>query len=50
MMWTQRLMRTAFIFLVVMMTMLANKSGANIRTLWIPLVGTEDPGAADALT
>ncbi len=41
MMWTQRLIRTAFIFLVVMMTMLANKSGANIRTLWIPLVGTE---------
>ena len=40
-MWTQRLMRTAFIFLVVTMTMLANKSEANIRTLWIPLVGTE---------
>lgn len=38
--WTRRLMRTAFIFLVAM-TMSANESGANIRTLWIPLVGTE---------
>ena len=30
MMWTRRLMRTAFIF-VVTMTMLANESDANIR-------------------
>ena len=36
----RRLMRTAFIFLVTM-TMLANESDAVIRTLWVPLVGTE---------
>lgn len=40
MIWPRTFMRTAFIFLVAM-TMSANESGANIRTLWIPLVGTE---------
>ena len=40
MIWTQIFMQTVFIFLVVM-TMSANESGANIRTLWIPLVDTE---------
>ena len=40
MIWPRTFMRTAFIFLVAM-TMSANESDANIRTLWIPLVGTE---------
>ena len=40
MIWTQIFMQTVFMFLVTM-TVLANESGANIRTLWIPLVGTE---------
>ena len=40
MMWARHLMRTAFVF-VVTMCMLANESDANIRTLWIPLIGAE---------
>ena len=40
MIWTQIFMQTVFMFLVTM-TVLANESDANIRTLWIPLVGTE---------
>ena len=36
MIWTRRLMRTAFIFLVTM-TMLANESDANIRAEWAQL-------------
>ena len=47
-MWIRHLMRTAFIFLVTM-TMLANKSGANIRTLWLPLPGKEEMGEINTL-
>ena len=38
MIWTRRLMRTAFIFLVTM-TAPTYESAAEIRTLWIPVVG-----------
>ena len=36
MIWTRRLMQTAFIFLVTL-TVLTNESKAEIRTLWVPL-------------
>ena len=48
MIWPRTFMRTAFIFLVAM-TMSANESGANIRTLWIPLAGMEEMGAINTL-
>ena len=48
MIWTRRLMRTAFIFLVTM-TMLANESESNIRTVWIPLDSGEPKSWADTL-
>ena len=41
-------MRTAFIFLVTM-TMLANESESNIRTVWIPLDSGERKSWADTL-
>ena len=41
-------MRTAFIFLVTM-TMLANESESNIRTVWIPLDSGEPKSWADTL-
>ncbi len=40
MVWTRRFIRTAFIFLV-MMTMLADQSNADIQTIWIPVGGAE---------
>ena len=40
MVWTQRLMRTAFIFLV-MMTVLADQSNADIQIVWIPVGDAE---------
>ena len=40
MVWTRRLIRTAFIFLV-MMTMLADQSNADIQVVWIPVGGAE---------
>ena len=40
MVWTRCLMRTAFIFLV-MMTMLADRSNADIQIFWIPVGGGE---------
>ena len=43
MVWTRGLERAAFIFLV-MMTMLADQSDAEIRTLWLPLAVAETRG------
>lgn len=43
MVWARRFIRTAVIFLV-MMTMLANQSEAEIRTLWFPLAVAETQG------
>ena len=48
MIWTRRLMRTAFIFLVTM-TVPTYESAAEIRTLWIPLAGMEEMGAISTL-
>ena len=48
MIWSRRLMRTAFIFLVTM-SMLASGSDSEIRTLWIPLGGTEGLERTDSL-
>ena len=48
MIWAQIFTQTAFIFLV-MMTILANESDANIRTLWLSLTGTEDMGEINTL-
>ena len=43
MIWTQTFMRTAFIFLV-MMTVLADQSDADIQIVWIPVGGAESVG------
>ena len=48
MMWTRRIMRTAFIFLVTM-TMLANEPDANIRAEWEHIPGTEVIGRVHLL-
>ena len=48
MIWTRRLMRTAFIFLVTM-TMLENESESNIRTVWILLDSGGPKSWADTL-
>ena len=47
-MWTRRLMRTAFIFLVTT-TMLANESDANIRAEWTQLTVAQPMGRVNAL-
>ena len=48
MIWTRRLMRTAFIFLVTM-TMLANESESNIRAEWTQLTVGQAMGRVNAL-
>ena len=48
MIWTRRLMRTAFIFLV-MMTILANESDATIRAEWTQLTVAQPMGRVNAL-
>lgn len=48
MIWTRRLMRTAFISLV-MMTMLADQSDSEIQTVWIPVFNPERGGQVDVL-
>ena len=44
MVWTRRIMRTAFIFLVTT-TILVNESDANIRAEWTQLTVAQPMGA-----
>ena len=48
MIWTRRLMRTAFVF-SIMMTILANESDATIRAEWTQLTAAQPMGRVNAL-